>query len=62
MFDVRVNGTTLAAGLDLAGTAGAFHQRRIVTRVEAVGGKGVVVELVPQTGATTISALRVRRL
>jgi beta-galactosidase len=62
VFDVAVNDLPVARALDLAARPGRWVALERAVDVQAAGGKGITVTLSPQTGATTISALLVRRL
>jgi beta-galactosidase len=62
VFDVRVNGLAVADGLDLAASPGRWRAHTLVVRMDASAGRGIVIELPARTGASTISAIRVRRL
>ncbi len=61
VFDVDVNGLTLAERLDLAAVPGRWHARTVVVEVDAADGHGIVAKLSARAGTTTISAIRVTR-
>ena len=62
VFDVRVNGKPWLRNLDLAASSGRYGKAEYATRVRAENGRGVVIELPPKAGESTISTLRLRRL
>jgi beta-galactosidase len=62
VLDVSVNDVSVVQALDLAASPGRWMALERAVEVQAAGGKGITVTLSPQKGASTISALLVRRL
>ena len=61
VFDVAVNGASLASALDLAAAAGPYVAVTKAVRVTCRHGDGVRVEFKPRRGETTVSAVKVTR-
>ena len=61
IFDVKLQGKTVAVSLDVAARAGSARRAHIMTFTEVPVSAGLVVELVPKTGKPILSALEVLR-
>ena len=61
VFDVALNGATLASGLDLVAVAGANTAFDLTGLVDASGGGGLTVGFTPRSGSPVISGIDVRR-
>jgi beta-galactosidase len=61
VFDVTVNGGSLATGLDLAASAGPFHAVTRSSQVTCHGRSGIRIDFRAARGEPTVSAVRVTR-
>ena len=59
VFDVKINGNTVAEKLDFTAEAGFRHA--LTKRFTVASADGLTVEFVPVTGQPTLSGIRIRR-